>query len=78
MGHHDSEITGMSGTSIVAAKRRMHPLFAQDRAAVNAWLFLDSLLGDERRKTGWTRAETVGDTLNSVPKRVVGQSSRRD
>jgi hypothetical protein len=44
----------------------MHPLFAHDRAAINAGLFLDGLLGDERRKTGWTRAEAVGNTLNSI------------
>ena len=39
----------------------MRPLFAQERAAVNAGLFLDGLLGDERRKTGWMRAEAAGD-----------------
>src|ERR1700679_4013715 len=42
-------------------KRRTRGLFAQERAAVNAGLFLDGLLSDERRKTGWMRAEAVGD-----------------
>jgi SRSO17 transposase len=42
-------------------KRRMRGLFAQERAAVNAGLFLDGLLSDERRKTGWMRAEAAGD-----------------
>jgi SRSO17 transposase len=42
-------------------KRRMRGLFAQDRSAMNAELFLDGLLGDERRKTGWLRAEAAGD-----------------
>lgn len=42
-------------------KGRMWPLFAQERSAVNAGLFLDGLLGDERRKTGWMRAEAAGD-----------------
>jgi SRSO17 transposase len=42
-------------------KRRMRVLFAQERSAVNAELFLDGLLGDERRKTGWMRAEAAGD-----------------
>jgi len=62
----------MSGASIEATlelwasslrevKRRMRPLFAQDRAATNAALFIDGLLGDERRKTGWMRAEAAGD-----------------
>ena len=39
----------------------MRPLFAQERAAVSASLFLDGLLSDERRKTGWMRAEAAGD-----------------
>jgi len=39
----------------------MRPVFAQERSAVNAELFLDRLLGDERRKTGWMRAEAAGD-----------------
>jgi len=30
-------------------------LFAQERAALNAGLFVDGLLGDERRKTVWMR-----------------------
>ena len=43
-------------------KRRIGPrLLAQERSAVNAGLFLDGLLGDERRKTGWMRAEAAGD-----------------
>jgi len=62
----------MSGASIEATlelwasslrevKRRMRPLFAQDRTATNAGLFLDGLLGEERRKTGWMRAEAARD-----------------
>jgi SRSO17 transposase len=39
----------------------MRPLFEQDRTALNAGLFVDGLLGDERRKTGWMRAEAAGD-----------------
>jgi SRSO17 transposase len=39
----------------------MRPLFAQERAALNAGSFIDGLLGDERRKTGWMRAEAAGD-----------------
>ena len=42
-------------------KARMRPLFKQDRMAVSAGLFLDGLLGEERRKTGWARAEAAGD-----------------
>src|SRR3954462_2494941 len=47
--------------SLREVKSRMRPLFAQERAALNAGLFVDGLLGDERRKTGWMRAEAVGD-----------------
>ena len=39
----------------------MRPLFAQERAALNAGLFVDGPLGDERRKAGWMRAEAAGD-----------------
>ena len=48
-------------SSLREVKERMRPLFAQERAAVNAGLFLDGLLGEERRKTGWMRAEAAGD-----------------
>jgi len=47
--------------SLRDVKARMRPLFAQERAAVSAGLFLDGLLSDERRKTGWMRAEAAGD-----------------
>src|ERR687886_678649 len=42
-------------------KARMRPLFTPERVAASAGLFLDGLLGEERRKTGWMRAETAGD-----------------
>ena len=42
-------------------KVRMRPLFLQERTARSAGLFLDGLLGPERRKTGWMRAEAAGD-----------------
>jgi SRSO17 transposase len=62
----------MSGTSIEGTlelwaaslrevKARMRPLFTQERVAASAGLFLDGLLGEERRKTGWMRAEAAGD-----------------
>jgi SRSO17 transposase len=37
------------------------PLFKKERVATNAGLFLEGLLGDEQRKTGWMRAEAAGD-----------------
>ena len=48
-------------SSLREVKRRIRPLFTQERVAVSAGLFLDGLLGPERRKTGWMRAEAAGD-----------------
>lgn len=48
-------------SSLRDVKARMRPLFTQERVAVSAGLFLDGLLGEERRKTGWMRAEAAGD-----------------
>lgn len=48
-------------SSLGDVKARMRPLFRQDRVAVSAGSFLDGLLGAERRKTGWMRAEAAGD-----------------
>jgi SRSO17 transposase len=47
--------------SLRDVKARIRPLFTQDRVAASANAFLDGLLGDERRKTGWMRAEAAGD-----------------
>ena len=48
-------------SSLREVKARMRPLFSQARVATSANSFLDGLLGDERRKTGWMRAEAAGD-----------------
>ncbi|GAA3709353.1 hypothetical protein GCM10022268_18310 [Sphingomonas cynarae] len=47
--------------SLRDVKARMRPLSSRERVAVSASSFLDGLLGDERRKTGWMRAEAAGD-----------------
>ena len=47
--------------SLREMKTRIRPLFTQDRVAISAGAFLDGLLGPERRKTGWMRAEAAGD-----------------
>src|SRR3954471_14971701 len=47
--------------SLRDVKGRIRPLFQQERMAASAGLFLDALLGPERRKTGWMRAEAAGD-----------------
>ncbi len=42
--------------SLEEAQGLLRPLFAQERVALSAGLFLEGLLGPERRKTGWMRA----------------------
>jgi SRSO17 transposase len=48
-------------SSLRGVKARIRPLFSQERVASSAGLFVDGLLGSERRKTGWMRAEAAGD-----------------
>ena len=59
---------------------RSRGLFTQERVAVSANLFLDGLLDDERRKTGWMRAEAAGrshETLNQRYGSVFPLGTRR-
>src|SRR3979411_2042527 len=55
------ETLALWAASLREIKKRIRPLFRQERVATNAGLFLEGLLGDERRKTGWMRAEAAGD-----------------
>src|SRR5674476_1321193 len=55
------ETLALWAASLREIKKRIRPLFNQDRVATNAGLFLESLLGDEQRKTSWMRAEAAGD-----------------
>jgi SRSO17 transposase len=48
-------------SSLRDVKQRIRRLFTQERVAASAGQFLDGLLGDEPRKTGWMRAEAAGD-----------------
>ena len=48
-------------SSLREVKGRIRPFFSQERVALSAGLFLEGLLGPERRKTGWMRAEAAGD-----------------
>src|SRR5450756_256882 len=48
-------------SSLRDVKARIGPLFGQKRVAASAGQFLDGLLGNEPRKTGWMRAEAAGD-----------------
>src|SRR5689334_7154514 len=51
-------------SSLRDVKGRIRPLFQQERMAASAGLFVDALLGPERRKTGWMRAETAGAVVH--------------
>ena len=55
------ETLALWAASLREIKKRIRPLFTQERVARNAGLFLEGLLGDEQRKTGWMRAEAAGD-----------------
>src|SRR5438874_9407900 len=55
------ETLALWAASLREVKKRIRPLFGQERVARNAGLFLEGLLGDEQRKTGWMRAEAAGD-----------------
>ena len=56
------------------AKERICPLFAHPSVAASAAAFLDGLLGPERRKTGWMRAEAAGDPGPWRQQAVLGRS----
>src|SRR5476651_1192637 len=55
------ETLALWAASLREIKQRIRPLFTQERVAMNAGMFLEGLLGEEPRKTGWMRAEAAGD-----------------
>src|SRR6187397_3424005 len=61
-------------SSLRDVKARIRPLFSQERVAASAEKFLDGLLGPERRKTGWMRAEAAGDSGPWRQQAVLGRS----
>src|SRR5215207_2189057 len=56
------------------AKQRIRPLFAAPSVAASANAFLDGLLGAERRKTSWMRAEAAGDPGPWRQQAILGRS----
>jgi len=48
-----AETLALWAASLGEIKKRIRPLFGQERVATNAGLFLEGLLGDKQRKTGW-------------------------
>jgi SRSO17 transposase len=61
-------------SSLRDVKARMRPLFGDVRVASSANQFLDGLLSEERRKTGWMRAEAAGDPGPWRQQAVLGRS----
>jgi len=60
-------------SSLRGVKAWIRPLFSQERVACSAGAFLDGLLGDERRKTGWMRAEAAGDPAPWRQQTILGR-----
>jgi SRSO17 transposase len=55
-------------------KADLQSLFAHPSVATSAAAFLDGVLGPERRKTGWMRAEAAGDSGPWRQQAVLGRS----
>jgi SRSO17 transposase len=64
-------------SSLRDMKARIRPLFLQKRVAASAGEFLDGLLGNEPRKTGWMRAEAAGDPGPWRQQAILGRSQWR-
>jgi hypothetical protein len=62
--------------SLREVKARMRRLFTRERVAASTGLFLDGLLGEERRKTGWMRAEAAGDPGPWRRQAILGRGRR--
>jgi SRSO17 transposase len=56
------------------AKAKLSWLIGHPSVVASAAAFLDTLLGPERRKTGWMRAEAAGDTGPWRQQAVLGRS----
>ena len=59
---------------LCAVKAQLRPLFMHPSVFTSASAFLDGLLGPERRKTGWMRAEAAGDAGPWRQQAVLGRS----
>src|SRR6266478_5798945 len=70
------ETLALWAASLREIKKRIRPLFRQERVATNAGLFLEGLLGDEQRKTGWMRAEAAGDPGPWRQQAILGRGDR--
>src|SRR4028118_1722893 len=62
------------GAELRQVKAEIQTLFGHPSVAASATAFLDGLLGSERRKTGWMRAEAAGDPGPWRQQAVLGRS----
>jgi SRSO17 transposase len=62
--------------SLREVKARMRRLFTRERVAASTGLFLEGLPGEERRKTGWMRAEAAGDPGPWRRQAILGRGRR--
>jgi SRSO17 transposase len=69
------DLLALWSAELGVAKARLRPLFAQPATVRSAAAFLEQLLGPERRKTGWMRAEAAGDPGPWRQQAVLGRSS---
>lgn len=68
------EMLDLWSAELRGVKAQIGPLFAHSSVAASASAFLDGLLGPERRKTGWMRAEAAGDAGPWRQQAVLGRS----
>jgi SRSO17 transposase len=68
------DLLGLWSSELRGAKARLRPMFLHAGTAESAAKFLEGLLGPERRKTGWMRAEAAGDTGPWRQQAVLGRS----
>ena len=68
------QVLGLWSATLGGLKARIQPLFAHPSVGASAAAFLDGLLGPERRKTGWMRAEAAGDPGPWRQQAVLGRS----
>jgi SRSO17 transposase len=68
------QVLGLWSAELGGLKARIRPLFAHPSVAASAAAFVDGLLGPERRKTGWMRAEAAGDPGPWRQQAVLGRS----
>src|ERR687889_2917180 len=68
------QVLGLWAAELGGLKARIRPLLMHPSVAASASAFLDGLLGPERRKTGWMRAEAAGDVGPWRQQAVLGRS----